>query len=250
VQPEKLRFKASSTFWSAQGYPSEDDTIQLDMRRMDRILDIDARNLFAVVEPGVIGATLQAETMKVGLNTHIPGVGCSSSILASATSYYGSGASNLYGGHHFDNLMAVEWVMPTGDLLRTVWGRPRLVQRRGSGPSMRASPRLLGQGRDGRLHEVLVKLFPWPDRGRSGSRARSRLPHASLGQLQPTRSRSLVAAWADAAPIWDTGIGYIAHRQFNMFGRDLKVAMVRILPIRRQDAEDLEPSSRTPRSSG
>src|SRR4030042_798388 len=30
----KIKFKASSTFWSAQGFPSEDDTIQLDMRRM------------------------------------------------------------------------------------------------------------------------------------------------------------------------------------------------------------------------
>jgi hypothetical protein len=37
-------------------------------------------------------------------------------------------------------------------------------------------------------------------------------------------------AWADAVYlIWETGIGYLAHRQFNMFGRDLKFAMIKIL---------------------
>ena len=34
---ERVRYKASTTFWSAQGYPSFDDTVQLDMRRMDRV---------------------------------------------------------------------------------------------------------------------------------------------------------------------------------------------------------------------
>ena len=37
----KVKFKPSSTFWSAWGYPCTDNTIQLDMRRMDRILEID-----------------------------------------------------------------------------------------------------------------------------------------------------------------------------------------------------------------
>src|SRR3989304_5422386 len=77
----KLKYKASSTFWSAMGYPSHDGAVILDMRRMDRILEIDEKNMFAVIEPYVIGAVLQAEAMKVGLNTHIPGSGCSCSPL-------------------------------------------------------------------------------------------------------------------------------------------------------------------------
>jgi glycolate oxidase len=67
----RIKLKASSTFWSGMGYPSYENTVQLDMRRMDRILEIDPVNMFAVIEPHVIGATLQAETMKLGLNTHI-----------------------------------------------------------------------------------------------------------------------------------------------------------------------------------
>ncbi len=115
----KVKFKAASTFWAAMGYPSEDDTIQLDMRRMDRIIEIDEKNMIAVVEPGVIGAQLQAEAMKVGLNTHIPGSGCSGSVLASAAAYLGSGPGNLYGGSLYENLLGVEWVMPDGEILRT-----------------------------------------------------------------------------------------------------------------------------------
>jgi glycolate oxidase len=75
----KLKLKSSSTFWSAMGYPSYENTIQLDMRRMDRVLEIDKKNMYAVIEPHIIGATLQAEAMKVGLNTHIQGPGCSCS---------------------------------------------------------------------------------------------------------------------------------------------------------------------------
>jgi hypothetical protein len=40
--------------------------------------------------------------------------------------------------------------------------------------------------------------------------------------------------------IWDTGIGYLAHRQFNMFGRDLKYAMIKILTDPTRTLGDLE----------
>src|ERR1035437_9995397 len=80
----QIKYKASSTFWGGIGYPSHDDAVQLDMRRMNRIVEIDTKNCFAVIEPYVIGATLQAEAMKYGLNTHIIGAGGSCSPLASA----------------------------------------------------------------------------------------------------------------------------------------------------------------------
>ena len=245
---ERVRYKASTTFWSAQGYPSFDDTVQLDMRRMDRILDIDERNLFAVVEPGVIAATLQAETMKVGLNTHIPGVGCSSSILAGATSYFGSGPSNLYGGHHFDNLMAMEWVTPTGDLVRTASAGAGLgwFSGEGPGPSMRGVARgfLGSKGAMGVYTKCSVKLFPWP--GPATLPVTGDAPAYQVDLGPQFRSYTLAfpdwTSWADATQlIWEAGIGYIAHRQFNMFGRDLKYAMVKILTDPDGRLEDLVP---------
>jgi glycolate oxidase len=86
-----LKFKALSTGWGAASGPTTEDVVQMDMRRMDRILEIDERNMVAVVEPYVSGAQLQAETMKLGLNTHIIGAGPSCSPLASATSMSGVG---------------------------------------------------------------------------------------------------------------------------------------------------------------
>lgn len=243
----KIKFKASSTFWSAQGYPSEDNTIQLDMRRMDRILELDEKNMFAVVESGVIGATLQAEAMKVGLNTHIPGSGCSCSPLASATSYFGSGPSNLYGGWFYDNLLGVEWVMPTGDILRTgsVGSGCGWFCGEGPGPSMKGVFRgFLGtKGAMGVFTKCAIKLFAWP--GPEKLPVEGTIPAYKVSLPDNFRAYTLAfpswKAWADAAyMIWDAGIGYLAHRQFNMFGRDLKYAMVKILTDPTKTLGDLE----------
>jgi hypothetical protein len=243
----KIKFKASSTFWSAQGYPSEDDTIQLDMRRMDRILEIDEKNMYAVVEPGVISATLQAEAMKVGLNTHIAGSGCSCSVLAGATSYFGSGPSNLYAGWFYDNLLAMEWVMPNGEIFRTgsLGSGCGWFCGEGPGPSMRGAARgfLGAKGSMGVFTKCAVKLVAWP--GPAILPVEGTIP-AYKATLPDNFKVYTVAfpswkAWADAVYlIWDTGIGYLAHRQFNMFGRDLKFAMVKILADPTKTLGDLE----------
>jgi glycolate oxidase len=86
---------------------------------MDRVLEIDKKNMFAVIEPYVIGVNLQAEAMKVGLNTHIIGAGGSCSPLASATSYTGPGPDTLFMGFGDENTLGLEWVMPDGELIRT-----------------------------------------------------------------------------------------------------------------------------------
>jgi hypothetical protein len=243
----KIKFKASSTFWSAQGYPSEDDTLQLDMRRMDRILEIDEKNMFAVVEPGVIGATLQAEAMKVGLNTHIPGSGCSCSPLASATSYFGSGPSNLYGGWYYENLLGVEWVMPTGDILKTgsLGSGCGWFCGEGPGPSMKGVFRgfLGAKGSMGVFTKCAIKLFAWP--GPEKLPVQGIIPAYKVSLPDNFKAYTVAfpswKAWADAAyMIWDAGIGYLAHRQFNMFGRDLKHAMVKILTDPTKTLGDLE----------
>jgi glycolate oxidase len=89
-----------------------------------------------------------------------------------------------------------------------------------------------------------VKLFPWP--GPASLPVTGTVP-AYRTELPDTFRCYTVAfpsfaAWADAAQlIWEAGIGYLAHRQFNMFGRDLKYAMVRILTDPEAQLSDLEP---------
>jgi hypothetical protein len=243
----KIKFKASSTFWSAQGYPSDDNTIQLDMRRMDRVLEIDEKNMFAVIEPGVIAATLQAEAMHVGLNTHVAGSGCSCSVLASATSYFGSGPSNLYGGWFYDNLLAIEWVMPTGEIFRTgsLGSDCGWFCGEGPGPSMKGVARgfLGGKGAMGVFTKCAIKLFAWP--GPKTLPVEGIVPAYKTSLPENFRAYTLAfpswKAWADAVyAIWDTGIGYLGHRQFNMFGRDLKYAVVKILTDPTKTLGDME----------
>jgi len=243
----KIKFKASSTFWSAQGYPSEEGAIQLDMRRMDRILEIDEKNMYAVVEPGVISATLQAETMKVGLNTHIAGSGCSCSVLASATSYFGSGPGNLYGGWFYDNLLGMEWVMPSGEIFRTgsLGSDCGWFCGEGPGPSMKGVARgfLGAKGAMGVFTKCAVKLFAWP--GPESLPVEGIIPAYRANLPDNFKAYTLAfpswQAWADAVyAIWDAGIGYLGHRQFNMFGRDLKFAMVKILTDPTKTLGDLE----------
>jgi glycolate oxidase len=243
----KIKFKASSTFWSAMGYPSHDGAIQLDMRRMDRILEIDEKNMFAVIEPYVIGAVLQAEAMKVGLNTHIIGAGSSCSPLASAAAFAGAGPAGSFMGGHGENMLGVEWVMPNGEILRTgaLGSRLGWFCGEGPGPSVRSIIRggLGNQGGLGVFTKIALKLFPWP--GPSYLPVAGRPP--AYRAVLPDNFRSYTVAfptwqaYSDAShKIWDAEIGYIAHRQFNMFGRDLKWAMVKVLTDPTRTLSDLE----------
>ncbi len=243
----KVKFKPSSTFWSAWGFPLEDDTIQLDMRRMDRILEIDDKNNYAVVEPHVIGATLQAEAMKVGLNTHIHGPGASCSCLASATALGGLGPDTLYMGHHNENLLGVEWVMPDGEILRvgSVGSGLDWFCCDGPGPSLKGLVRgMTGtNGAMGVFTKCAIKLYPWP--GPAPLPVEGRPPAYKANLPDNIRVYTLGfpswKAWADGCyMIFDAGIGYVAHRQFSMFGRDLKGAMVQILSDPTKTLGDIE----------
>ncbi len=102
-----LKFKAFATGWGIFSAVTYDNVVQIDLRRMDRILDIDERNMYAVVEPCVCGAQLQAEAMKLGLNTHIIGAGPVCSPLASATSGWGVGWDSIYMSYSARNVLGV-----------------------------------------------------------------------------------------------------------------------------------------------
>ncbi len=249
----KVKYKASSTFWGAMGFPSHDGVVQLDMRRMDRILEIDEKNMFAVVEPYVIGVNLQAETMKVGLNTHIIGAGGSCSPLASATSYAGPGPDTLFMGFGDENLLGLEWVMPNGDLIRTgsLGCGSGWFCGEGPGPGVKGIVRgaNAAKGAMGVFTKCALKLYPWP--GPKTLPVTGTVPAYQAILPDNIRAYTLAfpswQAWTDCAhKIWDAGIGYIAHRQFNMFGRDLKYAMIKILTDPTRTLSDLERLAKDP----
>ena len=160
-----LRFKAFATGWGVYGGPTYDNVVQIDLRRMNRILEIDEKNMYAVVEPYVPGASLQAEAMKVGLNTHIIGAGPVCSPLASATSGWGVGWDGVYMSYSPRNLLGAEWVLPSGEIIRTGSLGSGLGWFSGDGPG----PSLRGiiRGSTGALSglgvftKVALKLYNW-----------------------------------------------------------------------------------------
>jgi glycolate oxidase len=98
-------------------------------------------------------------------------------------------------------------------------------------------------GAMGVFTKASLKLFPWP--GPAGLPVEGYPP--AYKALLPDNIRVYTLcfpswqAWADSCyMVWESGIGYIAHRQFNMFGRDLKGAMVKILSDPTKTLYDLE----------
>ena len=160
-----IKFKASTTFWSAMGYIDSDYAIQLDMRRM-RSIEIDERNMCAIIEPYAIGAVVQAEAMKVGLTMNVPGVGCSSSPLASTAGWVGFGPTSISMGCASENMLGAEWVLPDGEVVRTgsLGAGSGWFCGEGPGPSTRGILRGF-QGSTGSLGvctRMAIRLHPWP----------------------------------------------------------------------------------------
>lgn len=230
-----IKFKASSTFWSSMGYISDDYAIQLDMRRMRKI-EIDEKNMLAIIEPYAIAAVVQAEAMKVGLNLNIPGVGCSSSTLASTVGWVGFGPTSISMGCGSENMLSAEFVLPNGDILRTgsLGCGSGWFCGEGPGPSTRAILRGFqgGAGSLGVCTKIAIRLHPWP--GPSYIPTRGDIPAYKADLPDNFKSYTLCfKTWADYAKglsiLHENDILYLGHRQFNMLGRDLKTAMLKIL---------------------
>ena len=113
-----LKFKAHSTGYSAWAFPGVPGAIMVDLRRMNKIIDIDEKNMFAVIEPYVTAAQLQAEAMKRGLDCQIVSAGPTHSPLALCTSCGGFGGKGLAESLNERNLFGVEWVLPAGNVVR------------------------------------------------------------------------------------------------------------------------------------
>jgi len=243
----KLKYKAYSTGWGVQSSTRGEDTIQLDLRRMDHILEIDEKNMYAVVEPYVIASTLQAEAMKHGLNCHIIGAGASHSVLAAATSFMGTGPDAIYMGWSPQTMLALEWVMPNGEIMRTgsLSTSKNWFCGEGPGPSIRGISRgfMGAQGGLGVFTKCAVKLSAWP--GPKVMPIEGQIPYYITSLPDNFKSHTIGfpswKAYADALfKLYDAEIGYILHRQFNMWGDELQAAILKIRTDSSYSLEDID----------
>jgi glycolate oxidase len=112
-----IREKAFCTGFGLHNIVGSEGTIIIDLRRMNRILDLDEKNMAILVEPYVSFAQVQAEAMKRGLSCNVLGAGSQVSYLASLTSLHGNNSQAVSQGYSGRNLLGVEWVAPTGEIV-------------------------------------------------------------------------------------------------------------------------------------
>lgn len=161
-----LVFRASSSGYGPWNGASSEGEVIMDMRRMNRILEIDEKNMYAVVEPYVSFAQMQAEAHKKGLTCHVVGAGSSCSVLANHTSGDGNNTQGISQGYSGRNLLGVEWVLPTGEIIRagSYDAGSRWFSGDGPGPSLRGMMRGAAgsKGGVGVFTKCACHLHPWP----------------------------------------------------------------------------------------
>ena len=175
----KLQFRAVCTGWTGM---FQEGIVYMDLRRMNRIIEINEKNMYAVVEPYVISAQLQAELMKKGLHFNLKGAGTNCSAM-------------LRGHGHLDqttsgddrNHLAIEWVTPEGEIVRSgsLGSTDEWFSGDGPGPSLRSilTSAVPPGVTPGVFTKAALKLYHWPGPARFPVKGVS--PSYSLSEIPP-----------------------------------------------------------------
>jgi FAD/FMN-containing dehydrogenase len=102
--------------------PAYSGSVVLDLKRMNRIIEVNEQHAFALVEPGVsyfdLYRHIQEHKLKVWIDCPDPGWG---SVMGNALDRGGGYTAANY-RNHFDSHCGMEIVLPDGELLRTGMG--------------------------------------------------------------------------------------------------------------------------------
>jgi glycolate oxidase len=161
-----ILFKPSArAFEYVATYLAKERGILLELKRLNRILEIDVKNMHAVVEPFVTVWELQNAAGKVGLYTGKPGVGYTASVISLACCHQEMTISQLYTSGYGRNVLGCEWVLPTGELLNLGTANREGGWFSGDGPGFSLRGILRGRaganGGNGVITKCSVKLYPW-----------------------------------------------------------------------------------------
>src|SRR4030042_252737 len=159
----KMQYKAASTSWLYSD-AANPECIKIDLRRMDRIMEINEKSMYAVVEPYVITAQLQAELMRRGLMCSVCGAGSNCSALPIAA-HQGIGHLSQIASYGDRNQLALEWVTPDGEIVRlgSLGSMDEWFCGDGPGPSLRGVVRgnVVPLGGLGVFTRAATKVYHW-----------------------------------------------------------------------------------------
>jgi glycolate oxidase len=152
----------TSLFSAARG--NQSGMVILNLQRMNRIIEINEKDRYAVIEPGVRHVQLKPELMKRGLTYPTASVGPAASVLAN---FVQSGDHHIQHGSSRVNryLLGMEWVLPSGEILKV--GSPGndagWFCQDGPGPSLRGLFKGYGgwSGGMGIATKIAVGLDDW-----------------------------------------------------------------------------------------
>ncbi len=132
------------------------NTIVLDVKKMDKIIDISDKSLLATVQPGVVGQNFEDELNKRGYTfQHFPAsIFCST--VGGFVSTRAAGQLSAKYGKIEDMVVSLEVVLPTGEIIRT-----KNVPRSSTGPSL--TQLFLGsEGTLGVITEITLRIHHLP----------------------------------------------------------------------------------------
>ncbi|TAJ93584.1 MAG: FAD-binding oxidoreductase [Gammaproteobacteria bacterium] len=154
----KVRFRPVCTGWTGRFEPG---MLYMDLRRMNRIIEINEKNMYAVVEPYVISAQLQAELMKRGLHMNVKGAGTNCSAMLRGHGHLDQSTSGDDRNH-----LAIEWVTPAGDIVRSgsLGSADEWFSGDGPGPSLRSilTSAVPPGATPGVFTKAAMKIYHWP----------------------------------------------------------------------------------------
>jgi len=161
-----ILFKASArAFEYVATYLANERGILLELKRLNRILEIDEKNMHAVVEPFVTMYELLDTAGKMGYYVGKPGVGYSAAVISLACCHQEMTISQLYTSGYGRNVLGCEWVLPTGEILNLGTANREGGWFSGDGPGLSLRGILRGRaganGGHGVITKCSVKLYPW-----------------------------------------------------------------------------------------
>jgi len=166
-----IAYLPGSTFgWlPLSGANLRDNFLVVDLKRMNN-LEIDEKNMYALVGPGVIYAHLQAEAMKKDLYTMLPSGGGGVGVVANQLTLGVGSLCYRITTSSLRRMNGVEWVTPEGEIVRMgslVNGDESGYWRGGLGPGLLGILKGYSSwtGSMGIVTKMALKLYPFqPER--------------------------------------------------------------------------------------
>jgi len=162
-----IPYLPGSTFgWlPLSGTNLRDDFLVIDLKRMNN-LEIDEKNMYAIIEPGIIYAHLQAEAMKKDLYTMLPAGGGGVGVIANQLTLGVGSLCYRITTSSLRRMNGVEWVTPEGEVVKMgslANGDNSGYWRGGLGPGLLGILKGYSSwtGRLGVVTKMALKLYPF-----------------------------------------------------------------------------------------